>query len=244
MNDRHTTSPIAESPPYALAAGVAVCALALYLLTLAPTTQFWDASEYITAAHSLGIPHPPGNPLFVILAHAWGLLPLGADYARRINLFGAATSAAAAGCWFLIAERWLHAIVPPRWARQLTAAAGTLVGATAFSVWNQSVVSEKVYTLSVLSIALVLWLTLRWADQPSGGRRDNLLVLIAYLLALTATNQLMGILVAPAVLVYVRSPRVDPPPLPRGGGARRDRGYERVRVPANPGALRALFEPG
>src|SRR5260370_19186185 len=62
MNDRHTTAPIAESPPYAIAAGVAVCALALYVLTLAPTTQFWDASEYITAAHALGIPHPPGNP--------------------------------------------------------------------------------------------------------------------------------------------------------------------------------------
>src|SRR2546430_5126537 len=39
-------------------------------------SQYWDASEYITAAHALGIPHPPGNPLFVILAHAWGLLPL------------------------------------------------------------------------------------------------------------------------------------------------------------------------
>lgn len=210
MHDRHTTSPIAAAPPYALAAGVAVCALGLYVLTLAPTTQFWDASEYITAAHALGIPHPPGNPLFVILAHAWGLLPLGADYGSRINLFGAATSAAAAACWFLIADRWLRPVVPATWARRLAAAAGTLVGATAFSVWNQSVVSEKVYTVSVLSIALVLWLTLRWADRPAGGRRDNLLVLIVYLLALTATNQLMGILVAPAVLVYVLAcdPRV------------------------------------
>src|SRR5260370_3665214 len=152
MTDRHPTSPIAESPPYSIAAGVAVCARALSVLTLAPTTQFWAASEYITAAHALGIPHPPGNPLFVILAHAWGLLPLGADYARRINLFGAATSAAAAGCWFLIAERWLHAIVPPRWARQLAAAARTLVRATPFSVWDPSAVSEKGYTPTLLSI--------------------------------------------------------------------------------------------
>src|SRR5260370_20835526 len=87
MNDRHTTAPIAESPPYAIAAGVAVCAPALYVLTLAPTTQFWDASEYVTAAHSLGIPHPPRHPLFVLLAHARRLLPLRADYPRRIPLF-------------------------------------------------------------------------------------------------------------------------------------------------------------
>src|SRR6266498_3920473 len=80
-------------PPYPVAACIALGALVLYVATLAPTTQFWDASEYITAAHALGIPHPPGSPLFVILAHAWGLLPLGADYARRINLFAVGTSA-------------------------------------------------------------------------------------------------------------------------------------------------------
>ena len=80
----------------------------IYLVTLAPTTAFWDTSEYIAAAKVLGIPHPPGNPLFVILAHTFGLLPLAASYAERINLFAAVTSAAAAGLWFLVAERWLR----------------------------------------------------------------------------------------------------------------------------------------
>ena len=186
-----------------MAAGVSLSALVLYLLTLAPTTQFWDASEYVTAAHSLGIPHPPGNPFFVIFAHVWGLLPLGADYARRINILAAVSSALCAGLWFLIGERWLRDVaIPDRW-RRLAALAGALVGATMFTVWNQSVVNEKVYSLSVLSITLILWITLRWADQPPATRRDHLLVLIVYLLALTATNQLMGLLVAPAVLVYV-----------------------------------------
>jgi len=203
MSDQHRVLPDLKRPPYLLAVGIALGALFLYVATLAPTTQFWDASEYSTAAHALGIPHPPGNPLFVILAHAWGLLPLGADYARRINLFAAATSAAAAGFWFLIGERWLRPVVPSAAARRLAAAAGAIVGATAFTVWNQSVANEKVYTVSVLSIALVLWLVVRWADQPAATRRDNDLVLIVYLLALTATNHLMGLLVAPAVLVYV-----------------------------------------
>jgi len=191
-----------------MAAGVALGALLLYVATLAPTTQFWDASEYITAAHALGIPHPPGNPLFTIVAHAWGLLPLGAAYAARINLFAAVTSAAAAGFWFLIGERWLRSIMPATWPRRLAALAGAVVGATSFTVWNQSVANEKVYTVSVLSIALVLWLVVRWSDQPASARRDNSLVLIVYLLALTATNHLMGVLVAPAVLAYVLS--VDP----------------------------------
>jgi len=203
MTDPQTPDVAAYRPPYLLASLVALGALVLYAVTLAPTTQFWDASEYITAAHALGIPHPPGNPLFVILAHAWGLLPLGVDYARRINLFAAATSAAAAGVWFLIGERWLRPIVAPARRRRLVAAAGAVVGATAFTVWNQSVANEKVYTLSVLSIALVLWLAVRWTDQPVSTRRDHHLVLIVYVLALTATNHLMGVLAAPAVLVYV-----------------------------------------
>jgi hypothetical protein len=198
------TTPIAPpSPPYLMAAAIALGALALYVVTLAPTTQFWDASEYITAVHALGIPHPPGNALFIIIAHVWGLIPLSADYARRINLFAAVTSAASAGFWFLLGERWLGAIVPSRWLRRWVAATGAAVGATVFTVWNQSVVSEKVYMVSVLSIALTLWLAVRWADHPPAERRDHHLVLIVYLVALTATNQLMGVLVAPAVVVYV-----------------------------------------
>ena len=191
------------APPYPAAAVVSLAALILYVLTLAPTTAFWDASEYITAAHALGIPHPPANPFFVIVAHVWGLLPLAADYGKRINLLAAVTSAASAGLWFLIAERWLRSIVAEGGWRKVAAAAGTLVGATMFTVWNQSVANEKVYTFSVLSIALVLWLTVRWADQPEETRSDKLLLVGIYLIALSATNHLMGILVAPAVLVYV-----------------------------------------
>jgi len=195
---------------YLTAAGVSLAALILYTITLAPTTQFWDASEYIAAAHALGIPHPPANPFFVIVAHVWGLLPLAADYARRINLLAALTSAVSAGLWFLIGERWLRSIVAHDGWRRVAAAAGAVVGATMFTVWNQAVANEKVYTISVLSIALILWLTMRWADQPVETRNDNLLILVVYLLALTATNQLMGLLVTPAVLVYVllTDPRV------------------------------------
>jgi hypothetical protein len=90
-----------------------------------------------------------------------------------------------------------------RWAGLATSFAGILVGANAWTVWNQSTVNEKVYTVSLLSIALVLWLAVRWADQPDGARHDRWLVLIAYVLALTSTNHQMGVLAAPAVAVYV-----------------------------------------
>src|SRR6266702_5916552 len=206
MSDPQTPSPSDERPPYLLAGCVALGALILYVATLAPTTQFWDTSEYIAAAYVLGIPHPPGNPLFVIIAHAWGLLPLAAGYAERINLLAAVTSAVAAGCWFLIGERWIRGWVPARLPRLLAAVAGALVAATAFTVWNQSVVNEKVYTLSLLSIALVLWLIVRWDDQPAGEGHDHHLLMIVFLLALTSTNHMMGVLVGPAIVVLLYPP--------------------------------------
>src|SRR3989441_4808869 len=119
------------------------------------------------------IRRPPRSTLFpyttLFRSHTWGLLPLAAGYAMRINLLAAVTSAIAAGCWFLVSERWMRAWVPAQLPRRLAAVAGALAAATAFTGWNQSVVNEKGYTLFLLSHALVLWLILRWADQPTGA---------------------------------------------------------------------------
>lgn len=192
-----------ESPPYLFATLAGLAVFLIYVLTLAPTTAFWDTSEYIAAAYVLGIPHPPGNPLFTVLAHVWGALPLNPQYAVRINLFAAFTSAASAGFWFLVADRWMRNVVTARWARLAAAFAGILVGATAWTVWNQSTVNEKVYTVSMLSTALVMWLGVHWADDAPGQHRDRWLILIGYLLALSSTNHMMGVLAAPAVGIYV-----------------------------------------
>src|SRR5207237_10036607 len=186
--DHPAQSPEAERPPYLWAGLVALGALILYVATLAPTTQFWDTSEYIAAAYVLGIPHPPGNPLFTLIAHTWGLMPLAAAYAERINLLAAVTSAVAAGCWFLVGERWMRSWVPARLPRRLAAVAGALSAATAFTVWNQSVVNEKVYTLSLLSIALVLWVIARWDDQPPGEGHDRQLMMTDNTLEMTSRH--------------------------------------------------------
>jgi hypothetical protein len=207
---KSTKATLPEAPPYLVAICVAAILLVVYVITIAPTTQFWDTSEYIAAAKVLGIPHPPGNPLFVLIAHVWGMLPLAAGYALRINLLAAVTTAAAAGFLFLVAERMLASSAAlPRWLRLLSAAGGTIVGGTSFTVWNQATVNEKTYTISVLSITLIMWLALRWADDVATRKSDaswstdRYLVLIAYLLALTNGNHMMGLLGAPVVVVYL-----------------------------------------
>src|SRR5437762_12429961 len=166
-------------PSYRAAAIAAALVFLLYLLTLAPSTAMWDTSEYITAAYTLGLPHPPGNPFFVLLGRFFAILPIAPNVAMRINTLAALCSAGAAGMWFLITERVLVGWLAARWQRVVGGALAALIGATAFTVWAQSVVNEKVYTVSLLGMALVSWLTVRWCDELHGFKAERLLALIA-----------------------------------------------------------------
>jgi hypothetical protein len=196
-------------PSYLAAAIVSTLVLAMYLVTLAPSTAMWDTSEYITAACTLGLPHPPGNPLFVLVGRVFCVLPVPGGAAVRINVLAALSSAISAGMWFLITERVLVSWLPERWQRILGGTLAALIGATAFTVWNQSVVNEKVYTVSLMGIAIISWLMIRWSDEPDGRQPDRILVLVAYILGLGFANHMGGMLAAPAagLAVLVRRPR-------------------------------------
>ncbi len=197
------------TPSYGAAALTSLAVLLLYLVTLAPTTSMWDTSEYIAAAYVVGLPHPPGNPLFVLIGRVFALLPVAPTVAMRINVLAALSSAASAFFWFLITERVFVSWITRRWQRLTGAALSALIGSTAFTVWNQSVVNEKVYTVSLLGIAAISWLTVRWCDDPDDARADRLLVLVAFLLGLGYANHMAGMLAAPAVglAVLIRRPQ-------------------------------------
>ena len=194
-----------EDPIYlwALIAGLGVGLL--YTVTLSPTTAFWDTSEYIATGHILGIPHPPGNPLFVLMARTWELLltPTGLSVATRINLFSALMGSVAHGLWFLAVHHVLSFFSDDRRFRIVGAMAAVVVSATAFTVWNQSNVNEKVYTVSLMTIALITWLAFHWRENLGKGRDDNLLILIAFILALSVGNHLMAFLAAPALGLFI-----------------------------------------
>jgi hypothetical protein len=205
------TTPVAHDyrPSYLAAGLTGLGVLLLYVITMSPSTAMWDASEYIAAAYTFGLPHPPGNPLFVIIGRFFAILPISGNVAWKINLLNAIASAASAGMWFLITERVLVSWLPSRAMRILGGVLAALIGATAFTVWSQSVVNEKVYTISLVGLALICWLTVRWCDDPDGPVADKLLILVAYLLGLGYSNHMAGMLAAPAVgvAVLIRRPR-------------------------------------
>jgi hypothetical protein len=181
--------------PAAIAAGLV---FVLYLLTLAPSVAMWDTGEYMAAVKVLGIPHPPGNPFFVLLGHAFASLPIPVGYGARINIMAALASALSAGFWFLITERIVARWIAERWQRLVVAGLATLIGATAFTVWNQSVVNEKVYTISLLFFTITSWIIIEWIEDPDSPRADRLIVLVCFLLGLGYSNHPAGFLPLPA----------------------------------------------
>jgi hypothetical protein len=178
--------------------------LAVYAITLAPTVTFWDAGEFIAAARTLGIPHPPGTPLFVLIAHAWGLLvPLG-EYAVRTNLLSAIFSAAGAALFFLVVHESLagdDAEGAGR-SRLVAAALAALLGAFAFTNWQNSNETE-VYAVATFTIAAVSWLALVWRRRREEERAGRFLLLVVYLAGVSIGNHLLALLSGPGIVAFL-----------------------------------------
>jgi hypothetical protein len=179
-----------------------------YLLTLAPTVTFWDAGEFIAAAKTLGIPHPPGTPLFVMIAHVWAMLfPIG-EYAFRTNLLSALLSGMAAGCFFLVAHESIRALTPDleeqtgRVLRVGGGAAAALLGAFTFTNWQNSNETE-VYAVATFTIAAMSWLAHVWRRDRGTPRASRLLLLIVYLAGVSIGNHLLALLAGPAIVLFM-----------------------------------------
>ncbi len=153
---------LARPWPAGLAAvTLGLCALALYWRTLAPTITLVDAGELAVAAHGLGVPHPPGSPVWTVLAHLATLVPLG-SVAVRLNAFSAACAALAAGL-AVLAWRALRVTgpgnqgpaAPGGWAPLLPALAAGALLAVSRTLWSYATVTE-VYALNTALLACLL----------------------------------------------------------------------------------------
>ncbi|HEU5040181.1 MAG TPA: DUF2723 domain-containing protein [Gemmatimonadales bacterium] len=206
-------------PPYRAAVGVAAIVLLGYLVTLAPTVTFWDAGEFIAAAYTLGIPHPPGTPLFVLIAHVWGMLfPVG-EFAFRTNLLSAVLSAGAAGLFFLVVHETLAGLAdgldrPAARALRLGGAAcAAVLGAFTFTNWQNSNETE-VYSVATFTIAAMCWLVHVWRRRRGTERAPRLLLLVVFLAGISIGNHLLALLAGPAIVAFLavtlwRTPAAD-----------------------------------
>ncbi|HEX7078710.1 MAG TPA: DUF2723 domain-containing protein [Candidatus Eisenbacteria bacterium] len=189
----------------AFALGVPLLA---YLRTLTITVPFWDSGEFIATSYILGLPHPPGNPVYTMLGRMFTLLPF-ETVAWRVNFMSALASALTAFFTFLVVTRALRRTFdgrPTTMVQWTACEVGGLVAAYfiafASSFWDSAIEAE-VYSLSSLLIIVTIWLAFNWWDRIGKPGNDLMIVLIAYLLAVSTGVHLGTILVFPGLLVLL-----------------------------------------
>ncbi|SVC80130.1 uncharacterized protein METZ01_LOCUS332984, partial [marine metagenome] len=132
-------------------AGVFLVTLGLYTKTMAPTVSFWDTGEFISCSYILGVPHPPGSPLYVLLGRIFSLIPIG-SVASRVIFMSALSSAIA------VLFTYLSAVVLARramggealrtfgdsrdWATTMGAAVAAMCLATSYTFWFNGTEAE------------------------------------------------------------------------------------------------------
>lgn len=188
----------------------------VYVRTMEASASFWDAGEFIAAAHTLGIPHSPGTPLYVLVAKAFSLLPIWfMGVAQKVNLLSAFCGAAGVLFAYLISVRFVDAMLGSsrNAADALVRATGALVGVMflAFSdtYWANATEAE-VYAMSNALMGLMTWLALRWGEGSKDNRSTSAIYLLFYLLAMSVGFHLGTVLAFSGIFFYILGTRERP----------------------------------
>jgi tetratricopeptide (TPR) repeat protein len=183
----------------------------LYIATMAPTFSFWDCGEFIATSYTLGIPHPPGSPLFLLFGRLFTMIPFFSDIGARVNLISTLASAGSVSLTYLIILRLIilyRKSDPASWnmPEKLSAYGGGIIGALALafsdSFWFNAVEAE-VYAASSLFTALIVWIILRWYEEEPTHGNERWLLLVMYMIGLSIGVHLLSLLaVFPVALLY------------------------------------------
>ena len=196
--------------------GWAVFAIAalVYLMTMEPVSSLWDCSEFIATSYKLEVGHPPGAPLFMMLARLATLFAAGNPDFVGMAVNGM-NSIASAFCILFLFWTITHLArrLVTRDGSQLTRAnvwailGAGIVGALAYTFTDTfwfSAIEGEVYALSSMFTALVVWLMLKWEEEADQPHSSRWIVLIAYMMGLSIGVHILNLLTIPA-LVFIRT---------------------------------------
>ncbi|MEO0159697.1 MAG: DUF2723 domain-containing protein [candidate division WOR-3 bacterium] len=180
----------------------------IYFLTTAPTVVFWDVGEFLAASYNLGIPHPPGTPLYVIMAKFFSLLPLPLkelkealqgfetnQYVLRVTLIPILSGGLMAGFFYLILVDSVSLFKNKDYENIWVHIAGIFVALTqafTYSQWFNSIEAET-YTPSLLSNVMALYFVLLWLKNREKPGSIKWVLLAAYVMAIATGIQAISL---------------------------------------------------
>lgn len=180
----------------------------VYILTLEPTTSFWDCGEFITTAYKIQVGHPPGAPFFMLMGRFFSIFASDpTQVAYMMNLMSALASAATILLLFWTITHIARKIVAKdgefSLARYITILGAGMIGALTYTFSDTfwfSAVEAEVYASSSLFTALVFWAILKWEDVADEPYANRWIMLIAYLVGLSIGVHLLNLLAIPAIV--------------------------------------------
>jgi len=175
----------------------------LYLKTMAPTVSLWDCGEFIATSIIMGIPHPPGTPLYLIIGNFFSQLPLLSDLGARVNLISPIASALSVMFLYLII---LYLIEQFHKEKDISIYLASFIGALTFAVTDShwfNAVEAEVYALSTLFTAIVVWLILKWSREIKFSNQVKYLILIFYCMGLAIGIHLLNLLAIPFITLII-----------------------------------------
>lgn len=203
--------------------GWAVFAIAMltYMFTREARGSLWDCGEFVACAYKMGMPHPPGAPVFTLLGRFFIILfgDNGMTAANAVNFMSATASAGTILFLFwsithFARKMFVNVGEALSGSQVLTVMAAGIVGALAYafsdSFWYSAVEGE-VYALSSFFTALLFWAALKWehADEHAGSdeheraKADRWIIFIFFMMGLVIGVHLLGILtIPPIVMIY------------------------------------------
>ncbi len=182
-----------------------VVSFIIYLFTLEPSVSFWDCGEFIAASYKLQVGHPPGAPLFMIIARVVSIFAGNpTNVAFMVNALSALASAATVMFlyWTIVRlAKKIHGENESHFSEYVRIGAG-IIGAMTFAFTDSfwfSAVEAEVYALSSLFTAVVFWAILRWEEVAEQEHSNRWIILIAYLIGLSIGVHLLNLLAIPAI---------------------------------------------
>jgi hypothetical protein len=181
-----------------------------YISTAESTASLWDCGEYIATSFKLEVGHPPGNPIFALMARFFTLFA-GSNVelvARMVNYMSALASAFTILLLFWSITHIARKILVKKEDYSISNIAiiigSGLVGSLAYTFSDTfwfSAVEGEVYASSSLFTALVFWAILKWEDVADEKYANRWIILIAYLMGLSIGVHLLNLLAIPAIVM-------------------------------------------
>ena len=194
-----------------LASSVFAASFLAYFSTMAETVSYWDCGEFIATSYILGVPHPPGSPLFLIIGRIFSMIPFSSDIAFRVNLISPLVSALSVMFLYLIIVQLVTLFrrspenSEERWIVYGSGVVGALIFAFTDSHWFNAVEAE-VYAMSTLTTAVVAWLIVHWAERADKPGNERFVLMISYVLGLATGIHLLNLLALPfmGMIIYFK----------------------------------------